>query len=124
VLEFAASLPPDFKVKGRTTKRILKESFQGRVPREILTRRKTGFPVPFGRWLSREMRDFVSDTLFSAKSASRGYFRREGIEGVVAGDGNGALASEMFSLVVLELWHRQFVDQSIGNVQRRIVSVV
>jgi asparagine synthase (glutamine-hydrolysing) len=110
LLEFAAALPPEFKVKGRTTKRVLKKAFEGRVPNEILSRKKTGFPVPINRWVSFELRGFVADTLLSSKAVSRGYFRREAIERVMAGDGNGALASEVFSLVVLELWHRQFVD--------------
>ena len=111
VLEFAAALPPHFKVKGRGTKRVLKRAFQGRVPGEILTRPKTGFPVPFGRWLNDELRGFVSDTLLSSRTISRGYFRREGVQQVLdSGARNGTFASETFSALVLELWHRQFMD--------------
>jgi asparagine synthase (glutamine-hydrolysing) len=113
VLEFAATLPPAFKVKGRMTKRVLKRAFHGRVPPEILTRKKTGFPVPFGRWLEKELREFVSDTLLSSKALARGYFRREGVEQVLAPGGrNGVSSGEIFSLLILELWHRQFVDRS------------
>ena len=51
VLEFAASLPPDFKVCGRETKRILKATFAKSLPEEILQRKKAGFPVPYESWL-------------------------------------------------------------------------
>ncbi len=112
VLEFAATLPPEFKVKGRATKRVLKRAFQGRVPQEILNRRKTGFPVPFGSWLNHEARDFVCDTLLSSQAIARGYFQRDGIERVLdVGAHNGDGASATFSLLVLELWHRQFADR-------------
>ena len=113
VLEFAAALPPDFKVKGRQTKRVLKQAFQGRVPEEILARRKTGFPVPFGRWLTQELREFVSDTLLSSRAGSRGYFRQEGVRQILdSGTRNGTFSRETYSLLILELWHRQFVDQN------------
>ena len=46
VLEFAARIPAEFKLKGLSTKHILKKAFEGRVPKEILNRRKEGFPVP------------------------------------------------------------------------------
>ena len=109
VLEFAASLPVDFKVKGGQTKRVLKRAFQGRVPAAILTRRKTGFPVPFGRWLNHELRGFVSDIVLSSRAVSRGYFRAQSLGRIL--DSKRPLSSETFSLLVLELWHRQFVDQ-------------
>ncbi len=55
VLEYAASLPTDFKLNGFTTKYILKKAFEGRVPHEILYRKKTGFPVPYEQWMSSEL---------------------------------------------------------------------
>ncbi len=110
VLEFAAALPTDFKVKGRETKRVLKRAFAGRVPEEILTRKKTGFPVPYGRWLNRELRDYLHDTLLSQRAMDRGYFRREAVERVLANEA-GDKAAEKFCLLVLELWHQRFVDQ-------------
>jgi asparagine synthase (glutamine-hydrolysing) len=112
VLEFAAGLPTEFKVKGRETKRVLKRAFSPRVPEEILTRKKTGFPVPFAHWLSHDLREFVADTLLSRKATERGYFERKGLEQVLAR--NGAGASEAFSLLVLELWHQRFIDTTFA----------
>jgi asparagine synthase (glutamine-hydrolysing) len=115
VLEFAATLPTKFKVRGRETKRVLKRAFRSRVPDEILKRKKTGFPVPFGSWLRNDLREFVSDTLLSSAAVTRGYFRRDKIERLLATNGrHGSHASETFGLLVLELWHNRFVDRANG----------
>jgi asparagine synthase (glutamine-hydrolysing) len=114
VLEFAAALPQQYKVQGFTTKRILKEAFDGRVPAEILGRKKTGFPVPVESWLNRDLKDFVRDILLDRKTQQRGYFERGAIEKLLDSPaGSSGNASELFSLVTLELWHRQFLDS--GN---------
>lgn len=108
VLEFAAKLPPEFKVRGRETKRVLKQAFTGRVPKEILTRKKTGFPVPYDRWLNGELRDFVADTLLSQRAVGRGYFRRDAVEKMVT---SAAGAAEKFALLTLELLQQRFIDR-------------
>lgn len=111
VLEYAASLPPDFKLKGFTTKYILKRAFEGRVPDEILHRKKTGFPVPYEQWLSNELSGYVHDLLLDEKTVNRGYFQRETIAGLLGANKRRPTASkEIFLLVVLELWHRCFID--------------
>jgi asparagine synthase (glutamine-hydrolysing) len=113
VLEFAASLPPDYKVKGRQSKRVLKKTFAGRVPEKILTRRKAGFPVPYGRWLANDLRELVNDTVLSSRAVGRGYFRRAAIADVVQrGTAAGGASTELFALLVLELWHQRFADAS------------
>jgi asparagine synthase (glutamine-hydrolysing) len=53
ILEFAASLPPEFKVSGKKTKRILKSALKESVPREVIGRKKAGFPVPYEQWLTQ-----------------------------------------------------------------------
>jgi asparagine synthase (glutamine-hydrolysing) len=110
VLEFAASLPPHFKLRGREGKRVLKHAFRDRVPAAILERKKAGFPVPYGRWLTTSLREFVHDTVLSSRATSRGYFRRDAVAAVLAGPDSDTRAREIFSLLVLELWHQQFGD--------------
>lgn len=111
VLEFAASLPANFKVRGFTTKYILKKAFEGRVPKAILTRPKTGFPVPYEKWMRGELRDFVREVLTDRRTAERGYFERKAIQKLL--DDNeltSKYSPEVFSLLALELWHRAFLD--------------
>ncbi len=112
VLEYAASLPNDFKLKGVTTKYILKKSFEGRIPDEILYRKKTGFPVPYAKWMSNDLNNYVSDVLLDVKTINRGFFQRSAISQLLeANRRQPACAKEIFMLVALELWHRRFIDQ-------------
>lgn len=111
LLEFAASLPTEFKVKGFETKRILKTAFANRIPREIIERKKVGFPVPIEQWLRSDLKAYVHDILLSEKCLSRGYFKREAVTRLVDDCFAGrAVTAQIFSLLALELWHRKFVD--------------
>jgi asparagine synthase (glutamine-hydrolysing) len=112
ILEFAAGLPSSMKLRGVTTKYILKRAFAKIVPQEILDRKKTGFPVPYGAWMKGELRSFVEDVVLSPTAQSRGYFNKEGIEKMLSAHmSKGSYPKEVFSLAVLELWHRAFVDR-------------
>jgi asparagine synthase (glutamine-hydrolysing) len=124
VLEFAASLPPAHKVRGFTLKRVLKAALRESVPEEILTRKKTGFPVPYERWLRNELHEMVGDHLLSGSSAVSAYFRPEGVRQLLReNERAGSYAKEVFCLLVLELWHRQFfgAEESKAAVASRAV---
>ncbi|HEY2548627.1 MAG TPA: asparagine synthase (glutamine-hydrolyzing) [Candidatus Acidoferrum sp.] len=112
VLEFAARLPRNQKVRGWKMKYLLKKALANHVPRQILDRRKVGFPNPSASWLRHDLKDVVTDILLDSKSISRGYFRREAVERLIERDSRSRrYTAEIFSLVVLELWHRVFIDQ-------------
>jgi len=113
VLEFAAALPTDLKVRGLTTKYLAKKALGRRVPKAILDRKKAGFPVPYELWLRKEMRDYLNDILFDRTTTNRGYFSTQAIRNLVArNDARGGYSKEIFSLVTLELWHRTFLEQT------------
>jgi asparagine synthase (glutamine-hydrolysing) len=115
VLEFAASLPPEYKVRGLHTKRILKKAFEKHVPEQILKRKKTGFPVPYARWLRGPLRDYVRGTLLDGMIVKCGYFERGGIEKLLSrSDAGEQLSKEIFSLLTLELWHEQFAASAVA----------
>jgi asparagine synthase (glutamine-hydrolysing) len=110
VLEFAASLPSHFKVRHFTTKYIAKKVLGGRVPSQILNRRKTGFPVPYSAWFRRDLRPWLWDILLDRTTLDRGYFQKKGIERLLSeNERSGTYSKELFSLATLELWHRTFV---------------
>jgi asparagine synthase (glutamine-hydrolysing) len=112
VLEFAASLPPDFKVRGRETKRILKSAFAGVLPPEVIRRKKAGFPVPYEKWLRGELKERIDAILLSDQAAARGYFAPKEVGRLLQANApDGKYSKEVFSLLVIELWHRQFIDQ-------------
>ena len=119
VLEFAASLPSNFKVRGWTTKYLAKKALAERVPKAILNRKKVGFPVPYESWLRTHLKPWLSDILFDQKTLGRGYFRPEALKALISSDSsNDGYSKELFSLAVLELWHRAFVDAKAAPVAK------
>jgi asparagine synthase (glutamine-hydrolysing) len=113
VLEFAASLPDNHKLHGSQTKYVLKNTLAGRVPQELLDRKKMGFPVPIRQWINSELAGFVSDVLLDSRSLSRGYLRRAAVENLIVEHREEAnRGAELFSLLSFELWHREFVDRA------------
>jgi len=112
VLEFAARLQPKKKLRGTTTKYLLRQAVKKRIPKPILRRKKAGFPIPFDHWLSHELSDFVHDLLCDQRTRQRGYFKQSAIEELLRKNrANKEYAAEVFSLLSLELWHRTFVDK-------------
>jgi asparagine synthase (glutamine-hydrolysing) len=111
LLEFAAALPQNFKVNGFTTKYLAKVALKDRLPKEILERKKVGFPVPYDTWMRTELRDWVREVLLDRESIARGYFNRQCIENLIADDvRTQRYPKEILSLVALELWHRNFLE--------------
>lgn len=112
LLEFAASLSGNYKVRGVTTKYIAKRVLNKRVPREILERKKVGFPVPYESWLRTELRDWLLGILLDRETLNRGYFERKAIETLISKDLQSAgYSKELFKLATLELWHRAFLQK-------------
>ena len=112
VIEFAASLPESLKMQRFETKSLLKKVAARLVPREVIYRRKMGFGVPIGKWFRGEMRDFVRDSLTSPTALGRGIVRRESVERYVNEHINGERdhSSQLWTLLMLELWFRRFID--------------
>ena len=113
LLEFAASLPENMKVRGFATKYVAKEALRDKLPTEILRRKKVGFPVPYEAWMRNELRDWVRDILLDRRTLNRGYFKKKSVEHLIDHDREFHIYSkEILSLVSLELWHRSFADGS------------
>jgi asparagine synthase (glutamine-hydrolysing) len=111
LLEFAAQLPRNQKVRGWTMKYVAKRALAKHVPHEILHRRKAGFPVPYEVWLRNDMRQWVSGILLDSRTVGRGYFKQKTVESLIQRHNSGeGYSKEIFALVILELWHRKFID--------------
>jgi asparagine synthase (glutamine-hydrolysing) len=117
LVEFAATLPGWCKLRGFTTKRVLREAMKGVLPPEILARPKMGFPVPFGRWVRGGWHAPIADVLLDPGARRRGLFDTAAVERLIA-DHRGGRADggdALWSLLNLELWYRTFIDG--GGVQ-------
>lgn len=111
LVEFAATVPADFKFKGGKMKYLLKQVFKEEIPAEILNRRdKMGFPVPLKEWFEGDLKDFVMD-IFGTMARKNRAFVNAGA--VLSNLGNEAKFSrKTWGLLSLELWHQQFHDQA------------
>jgi len=112
VLEFAASLPPSFKLKGFSLKYILKKALSQKLPKEIRNRKKTGFPVPYESWLRNDLKDVVWAVLTDHRTVERGYFSKNAVEALLQANSNGTnYSKEIFSLLSFEIWQRTFLER-------------
>jgi len=112
LMEFAASLPEKLKLRGLTTKYLLKRVLRKLVPAENLNRSKMGFGVPIGHWFRGAMQPFLRQTLFSEKALSRGLFKPEKVLQIVDHhvEGKSDHSHRLWSLLMLELWFQRFID--------------
>jgi len=121
LLEFSASLPGNYKVRGLRTKYLAKRVLQHHVPPEILNRKKVGFPVPYESWFRQEMSSWLKGILLDSKSIGRGYFERNRVESlIVDNQRSGSHSSLLFSLAILELWHRLFLSGRDSATERPV----
>lgn len=112
VMELAARLPVNLKLRGGQSKYLLKRAFADLLPPENVNRRKMGFGVPVGKWFRGPLRSLLEDALLSQQSLNRKYFKPQILRRMVA-DHLEMRADHTFSLwnlLMLELWHRQFID--------------
>jgi asparagine synthase (glutamine-hydrolysing) len=112
VMEAAARLPTSMKVRGRTGKTLLRKAFRDMLPPENVQRPKMGFGVPVGAWFRGPLRDFLREALLSQDAKDRGYFQVAEVERLIDEHQSGSRdhAPKLWSLLTLELWHRELVD--------------
>jgi asparagine synthase (glutamine-hydrolysing) len=112
VIEFAASLPENLKMRRYRTKYLLKKVAERLVPKEVVYRPKMGFGVPIGRWLRGEMEPFLRDILLSERSLRRGVVRPQKLLQLVEEHSRSERdhAARLWVLLMLELWFRRFID--------------
>lgn len=115
LMEWVATLPPALKLSGAHQKRLLKAALRGLVPDLVLDRPKMGFSVPLARWLREDLRDMAHDLLLSPRAVQRGYFQADAVARLVHTHMHGQAdhAATLWDLLVLELWHRTFIDAAV-----------
>jgi asparagine synthase (glutamine-hydrolysing) len=112
LMEFAAALPGEAKLGGRTGKRLLKKALRGCVPDTILDRPKMGFGVPLARWFREDLQHVPEEVLLDPRSTERGYFRQDELEGLIREHRTGAAdhSLRLWVLLQLEMWQREVVE--------------
>lgn len=112
LLEFAARIPSHLKLRGREKKVLLRTALRGILPDAILERPKMGFGVPIDRWLREDLRSLAYDTLLGRRATDRVYFRPEVVRSYLDEHvaGRASWHYLLWNLLMLELWHRTFID--------------
>ena len=112
LLEFAAMVPSGLKLKDGRSKYLLRRLLERRVPKTIVDRPKHGFEAPIGEWLRGPLAPMVDALLLDGRLRDRGVFDAGAIARVWRQhrDGTEDHRHRLWSLVMLELWFRQFVD--------------
>ena len=113
LMEMAASLPPSLKIQGLEKKYLLKRAMAELLPVEILNRPKQGFIVPIDHWFRHDLQEMAYDTLLDPRSLGRGYFRPEVVRRLLDEHVRGVqnFHRQLWNLLMLELWHRCFIDR-------------
>ena len=114
LLEFAASVPTSLKLKDGRGKYLLRKTIEKRVPREILERGKHGFEAPIGEWLRGPLAPVTDALLCDGRLRDRGIFDDREVSRLWTEhrDGRADHRHRLWQLMMLELWFRQFIDQT------------
>jgi len=110
IVEFAFSLPPEYKLKNNVTKWFFKESLKGFLPNDIIYRRKEGFSIPIKNWLKNELKDLMFETLSKKNINELGFINYEYVNKLIKmhllnKENN---SHRIWSLISLILWYKNF----------------
>lgn len=113
-MEFTASLPSNFKLRGYITKYIFKKALEKYLPKKILYRKKMGFGIPFTHWFKDKLKNYVYETLLGEDARRRNYFNIEYVKQILDEHTSGKIdhTTRIWALLNLELWHQIFIDSS------------
>lgn len=110
LLEWAATLPPNFRLRAREGKYLLKKAMEGRLPREVLYREKMGFCIPLARWFRGPLRPVIRHRLLDGTLKDVDFFDMHFIERLLDEHSSG------FSDHSAALWALVMFESFLSNV--------
>jgi asparagine synthase (glutamine-hydrolysing) len=117
LIEFAVRIPAAIKMKGLETKHVFKSAVADLVPPQVLNRPKQGFDVPVRHWINDQLRELVRDTFSDIRTRTRGYVDPRYVDLLLDEHSRNRRdhSFQLWTLLMLELWHRVFCDSSRRN---------
>ena len=111
VVEFAANLPSWFKLKGLTTKYILREAIRGLVPDRVVDRGKQGYSLPVKNLLRGQLKSVMQELLSSSPLVKQ-YLQPATVQRLMAEHLAGSHNHNhvLWALMNAALWHRRFLE--------------
>jgi asparagine synthase (glutamine-hydrolysing) len=112
MMEFSRRIPPALRMRGLTTKYLLKRAMASRLPAAVVRGKKRGFNVPMPGWLAGELREFVHDTLAPARIRQQGLFDPGAVARLVQEHQTRTVdhSRALWTLLVLSVW----MDEMLG----------
>jgi asparagine synthase (glutamine-hydrolysing) len=113
LVEFVASAPPQWKLRGLTSKYVLRRAVGRLLPPALLRKRKQGFSVPVGLWLRGPLYHAAQDLLLDTRARQRGWLRPEAVRGLLDDHraGRADHGHRLYALLGLEVWARSYLDR-------------
>jgi asparagine synthase (glutamine-hydrolysing) len=112
VVSLAERIPGDLKLRRLKRKYVLKKAAEGLLPKELVWRRKAGFGAPVRSWTRNALRPMISELLSESAVRERGLFEPSAVAGLIERNLSGRedLSLQVFQLINLEIWFREFLD--------------
>ncbi|MFA6171568.1 MAG: asparagine synthase (glutamine-hydrolyzing) [Patescibacteria group bacterium] len=112
VVDLANSFPIGWKLKGFKTKYILKKLMQGRLPEEIIWRKKKGFGIPLARWLAGPLKELVLDYLSAEALRKQGIFNPRQVERLLNEHFSGKKDNrkQIWTLLIFQMWSKNYLE--------------
>jgi asparagine synthase (glutamine-hydrolysing) len=127
-VEWVTSLPVEFKLRTGTRKHLLKRLAERLgIPPALLHRRKQGFQLPLVEWMRDEAKSQFMRVLLEPRSLQRGYFKPEAVRSMVEEHTRGRRnrSGLLWRMLVLELWHRNFLEaKERWGEERKVPAIV
>ncbi len=110
MVEFAFSLPPEYKLKGNTTKWFFKKAMENILPKEIIYRRKEGFSIPIKNWLKTDLKDLMMEYLSPERIKNAGVLNPEYVNRLITEHLNNKQnhAHRLWSFILFNIWTEKF----------------
>lgn len=114
LVEFGLSIPDSYKIVSGNAKYILKDYMRKYLPDHMIFQKKKGFPVPIARWFKGDLYNSISEILLDKKTSERGYISPAYVQRILKlhSKGKADMSRRLLSLLVLELWHRKYIDST------------
>lgn len=111
-VEFAARIPTHLKTRNGVRKLIFKQAVKDLLPAEILSKPKTGFAVPLGRWFRTDLAGLLRETLLSERARQRDLLNQSALRAMLDEQESGRRdwSNRLWAFLFLELWFREFID--------------
>jgi asparagine synthase (glutamine-hydrolysing) len=112
--ETVFNLPSNLKIRRLTGKYMLKKSMERVLPKEIIYRKKQGFPTPISKWMAHDLRQPITDILSATGAADHGYFNRKVVKRLVDEHASGRENHErlLFPLLNFDVWYQTFFQHN------------